>query len=93
MKARNPPHRRQVEDLTEDEAASEQERLKRKWASAEAFVGSDKRLALAAQDLVKHFEHREAALDGKAMVVHEPAHLRGALRRDQRVTTTMALRR
>jgi type I restriction enzyme, R subunit len=59
----------EVEDLTEDEAASEQERLKRKWASVEALVGSDKRLALVAQDLVKHFEDRVAALDGKAMVV------------------------
>jgi type I restriction enzyme R subunit len=59
----------EVEDLTEDEAASEQERLKRKWASVEALVGSDKRLSLVAQDLVKHFEDRGAALDGKAMVV------------------------
>jgi type I restriction enzyme R subunit len=59
----------EVADLTEDEAASEQERLKRKWASVEALVGSDKRLALVAADLVKHFEDRAAALDGKAMVV------------------------
>ena len=33
------------------------------------MIGSDKRLALVAQDLVKHFEDRAAALDGKAMVV------------------------
>jgi type I restriction enzyme, R subunit len=59
----------EVADLTEDEAASEQERLKRKWASVEALVGSDKRLALVAADLVKHFEDRAAALEGKAMVV------------------------
>jgi type I restriction enzyme R subunit len=59
----------EIADLTEDEAASEQERLKRKWASVEALVGSDKRLALVAADLVKHFEDRAAALDGKAMVV------------------------
>jgi type I restriction enzyme R subunit len=59
----------EVADLTEDEAASEQERLKRKWASVEALVGSDKRLALVAADLVKHFEDRAAALDGKGMVV------------------------
>jgi type I restriction enzyme, R subunit len=59
----------EIEDLTEDEAASEQERLKRKWASVEALVGSDKRLALVGEDLVKHFEDRAAALDGKAMVV------------------------
>jgi type I restriction enzyme R subunit len=59
----------EIADLTEDEAASEQERLKRKWASVEALVGSDKRLALVAADLVKHFDDRAAALDGKAMVV------------------------
>lgn len=59
----------EIEALTEDEAASEQERLKRKWASVEALVGSDKRLALVAEDLVKHFEARITALDGKAMIV------------------------
>lgn len=33
------------------------------------LVGTDKRLALIAKDLVQHFESRVAALDGKAMVV------------------------
>jgi type I restriction enzyme, R subunit len=59
----------EIAELTEDEAASEQERLARKWASVEALVGSEKRLALVADDLVKHFEARLAALDGKAMIV------------------------
>jgi type I restriction enzyme R subunit len=59
----------EVAELTEDEAESEQERLKRKWASVEALVGSDKRLALIAEDLVRHFEARVVALDGKAMIV------------------------
>jgi type I restriction enzyme R subunit len=59
----------EIAELTEDEAASEQERLKRKWASVEALVGSEKRLALVADDLVKHFEARLAALDGKGMIV------------------------
>lgn len=59
----------EIAEITEDEAASEQERLKRKWASVEALVGSEKRLALVADDLVKHFEARLAALDGKAMIV------------------------
>src|SRR5439155_24395746 len=59
----------EIADLTEDEAQSEQERLKRKWASIEALVGTDKRLALVAEYLVKHFEARLAALDGKAMIV------------------------
>ena len=59
----------EIDDLTEDEAASEQEKIKRKWATVEALVGSEKRLAMVAADLVKHFQDRSAALDGKAMVV------------------------
>jgi len=59
----------EVEELTEEEAESEQERLKRKWSAIEALVGSQKRLELIAGDLVQHFEDRVAALDGKAMVV------------------------
>ena len=59
----------EIAELTEDEAQTEQERLKRKWASVEALVGSEKRLALVAEDLVKHFEDRLAALDGKGMIV------------------------
>jgi hypothetical protein len=45
------------------------------------LVGSDKGFTLVSQDFVKHFEDRVAALDDKAMVLCEPAHLRGALRR------------
>ena len=59
----------EVEALTEDEAVTEQEKLKAKWATVEQLVGSEKRVALVAKDLVAHFEDRLAALDGKAMVV------------------------
>jgi type I restriction enzyme, R subunit len=59
----------EIEELTEDAVDTEQERLKRKWASVEALVGSDKRLKMVAADLVEHFENRLAALDGKAMIV------------------------
>jgi type I restriction enzyme R subunit len=59
----------EIDQLTEDDAETEQERLKRKWASVEALVGSEKRLALVAEDLVKHFEARITALDGKGMIV------------------------
>lgn len=59
----------EIDELTEDEAQSEQDRLKQKWSSVEALVGSDKRLALVAEDMVKHFEDRVAALSGKAMIV------------------------
>src|SRR5690606_4509511 len=52
-----------------DQDESSAERTKQKWSTVEALVGSDKRLALIAKDLVQHFEDRVAALDGKAMVV------------------------
>lgn len=59
----------EVNELTEDDSEIDQERFKQKWATVEALVGSNKRLALVAQDMVAHFEDRVAALEGKAMVV------------------------
>jgi type I restriction enzyme R subunit len=59
----------EIEALAEDSTPIEQERLKSKWATVQALVGSEKRLGLVAADLVRHFEDRIAALDGKAMVV------------------------
>ena len=59
----------EIEALTEDDALTEQEWIKRKWAKVEALVGAKKRLDMVAADLVQHFEDRVAALDGKAMVV------------------------
>ncbi len=59
----------EVDALFEDEGADEKEKLKGRAAAVERLVGSQKRLALVAQDLVTHFEERVAALDGKAMAV------------------------
>ncbi len=59
----------EVEELTEDEAASDQEKLKARWAAVERLVGSKARLKLVANDLVEHLERRLEALDGKAMAV------------------------
>lgn len=59
----------EIAELTEDEAESEQERLKKRWASVEALVGAEKRLAMVAEDIVQHFEARVDALEGKAMIV------------------------
>jgi len=58
------------EEVTEGEEAERKEKLKRKWAQLEAIVGSEKRLKLIARDLVTHFEARNEALKGKAMVVY-----------------------
>ena len=59
----------EVAELTEDEAQSEQEKLKRRWAKVEAVVGAEKRLAMVAKDLVEHFENRVVGMAGKAMIV------------------------
>ena len=59
----------EVDELTEEDSETDQERFKKKWSTVESLVGSDKRLALVAKDMVAHFEDRVAALDGKAMVV------------------------
>ncbi len=59
----------EIEALLEDEDEPSAERAKQKWSTVEALVGSGKRLALVAADLVRHFEDRAAALSGKAMVV------------------------
>ena len=57
------------EEVTEDAEESTKESLRRKWAQLEAMVGTDKRIGLVAEDLVKHWEARYAAMEGKAMVV------------------------
>jgi type I restriction enzyme R subunit len=59
----------EIEELTEDDTVTEQEQLKRKWATIEALVGSERRVALVAADLVQHFEDRCVALEGKALLV------------------------
>jgi len=51
---------------TEDEA---RERLKTRWARVEAIVGSDKRIAELAADIVAHWEQRREVLAGKGMIV------------------------
>jgi type I restriction enzyme R subunit len=59
----------EIAELTEDLLEGEEERLGRKYGSVEAVVGSEKRLALVAADLIAHAEARFAALDGKGMIV------------------------
>lgn len=59
----------EFDDITEGEEEDRKQKLKSKWAALEAVVGDPKRIALVAEDLVKHFENRLDAMDGKAMVV------------------------
>ena len=57
------------EEVTEGEETERRERLRNKWAALEAVVGAEKRLKTVAEDLVRHFEARLDAMDGKAMIV------------------------
>ena len=59
----------EFEEVTEGEEVERRERLRTKWAALEALVGTEHRLRLVAEDLVKHFEQRLEAMDGKAMIV------------------------
>ncbi len=59
----------EFEDVTEGEEEKVREGLRTKWAALEAVVGTENRLRLVADDLVKHFEQRLDAIDGKAMIV------------------------
>lgn len=59
----------EVDELAEDEEEQTQAQLKSKWAALEKVVGAEPRIASVAADLVTHFEERNTAQDGKAMVV------------------------
>jgi len=59
----------EFDEATEGEEIEGKEKLKSKWSALEALVGTERRLALVADDLVRHFDARLEAMDGKAMVV------------------------
>lgn len=46
------------EEATEGEEVEHKERLKSKWAALEAVVGTEKRMTLVAEDLVRHWDAR-----------------------------------
>ena len=69
LKEATPKIDAEFEELTEGEEVEKKEKLKSKWARLEAMVGSEKRVALIAKDLVEHFEARLGAMDGKGMFV------------------------
>lgn len=50
----------EVEDILESETADEREkeRAKSQWSALEAIVGTDARLQVVAEDLIKHYETR-----------------------------------
>ena len=59
----------EFDDITEGEELEGKEKLKSKWSQLEALVGAEHRLDTIAADLIEHFEARQAAMPGKAMIV------------------------
>lgn len=61
-----------VEELDEDidqEDLSQTQKAKAKWTQLEALVGSQNRISNIANDIIQHFEQRQAVFEGKAMIV------------------------
>ncbi|MBO1520437.1 type I restriction endonuclease subunit R [Oceanisphaera pacifica] len=60
----------QVDEVVEDEEdAGNREKTKGEWSRLEKLVGSQPRLQQIAEDLVAHYETRNASIAGKAMIV------------------------
>ncbi|MBA3725978.1 MAG: type I restriction endonuclease subunit R, partial [Armatimonadetes bacterium] len=57
------------DEVTEGEEVAQKEKLKTKWAALEAVVGARSRIDQVAKDLVEHWEERQSANAGKAMIV------------------------
>lgn len=59
----------EVDELAEDEEDDQKAILKSRWAALEKVVGAEPRIKQVAADVVQHFEERDKAQSGKAMVV------------------------
>ncbi|MCP3943539.1 MAG: type I restriction endonuclease subunit R, partial [Desulfobacteraceae bacterium] len=60
----------EVEEVIEDEEdVNQREKTKSQWAALEKLVGAEPRINEIADDLIDHFEKRDAVIPGKAMIV------------------------
>lgn len=60
----------EVDEVMEDEEdVGAREKAKSKWAALEKLVGAEPRIKEVAEDLVQHFEERNATIEGKGMIV------------------------
>ena len=64
---------KQLVEKLDDELAqgdlTETQKSKAKWTQLEALIGSENRIKNIAQDIVSHFEQRQAVFEGKGMIV------------------------
>ena len=68
------------DQATEGDEIEQKEKLKTRWSQIEAVVGADTRIQQVAEDILEHFDERQTALEGKAMIrLYEPEDLRRPL--------------
>ena len=58
-----------LDEKIEKQDLSDDQKAKAKWTQLEALVGSKERIKAIAKDIALHFEERQKAFDGKAMIV------------------------
>ena len=73
---------RELDDELSEQDLTETQKAKAKWTQLEALVGSERRLKNVAQDIVAHFEQRQAVFDGKAMIVTMSRRIAAAMFRE-----------
>ena len=59
----------QLDDELAQKDLTDTQKAKAKWTQLEALIGSENRIKNIAQDIVSHFEQRQAVFDGKGMIV------------------------
>ncbi|MGC4103625.1 type I restriction endonuclease subunit R [Ferruginibacter sp.] len=59
----------ELDDELDQEDLTNTQKAKAKWTQLEALIGSGKRIANIANDIVNHFEQRQTVFEGKGMIV------------------------
>jgi type I restriction enzyme, R subunit len=59
----------ELDDELDQENLNDAEKAKAKWTQLEALIGSEKRIQNIANDIIHHFEQRQAVFEGKGMIV------------------------
>ncbi|MCK5655185.1 MAG: HsdR family type I site-specific deoxyribonuclease [Candidatus Aureabacteria bacterium] len=59
----------EVSSITENEESEASQKAKAKWTQLEAIVGHPERIKDVAKDILSHFEAKQEAFEGKAMIV------------------------
>lgn len=68
-----------LDDELDQSELTETQKAKARWTQVEALIGSEKRIANVAQDIVSHFSQRQEVFAGKGMIVSMSRRIAAAL--------------